>query len=67
MAERTAEQDRIRSLRRKQKLLLMGGANALGFAGIGTGSGPSGSKGILLEDGTSFLLAENGDFIIQEG
>jgi hypothetical protein len=32
---------------------------------LGGGSGPTGD-GILLEDGTSFLLAENNDFLILE-
>ena len=34
-----------------------------GVAGVG--SGPAGD-GILLEDNTSFLLAENNDYLIQE-
>mgnify|MGYP001589296588 CR=1 FL=1 len=33
--------------------------------GSSIGSGPTG-EGILLEDGTSFLLAENSNYLIQE-
>lgn len=39
--------------------------NELGTFTVGVGSGPTGA-GIFLEDGTSFLLAENSDYLILE-
>ena len=32
----------------------------------GGGSGPSSGDGVLLEDGTSFLQLESGDFLLLE-
>lgn len=39
--------------------------NELGTFTVGGGSGPAGN-GIFLEDGVSFLLAENGNYLILE-
>ena len=40
------------------------GSNAIVALGAGAGGGPT--DGLLQEDGTSYLLAENGDYLVQE-